>query len=205
MSNFLSNRDEVKIAFPVGTAVDNVELVSTEYVSGLSKKDSTPWEGIKFTFKRNIGTEVSTLSEIKMLPNEKWARERKDFRTGAVTMTAKQAFNEDVKAYNTYITYIAKTYGVSMDEMDALDGSTFSEIGEKLSSLINASKDNNIKCYLKTCKNKDGYTCLPSYMGTGFIQNMEHGAPNFSYSAKELSLLEAAKSDGVQDAVSDKI
>ena len=182
--------------FPVKEVVDNVELDKAEYVNAVSSNGNN-YEGIKFYFKRNVSGLTSYLTDLKSPPKQAWAQE-KTFPDGT-KITKEEDFNSKMKDYVSYLRHIAFAFGVTEQDLTAKGTfQTFGEAARNYCDVLNSRKDGN-RVFLKTVKNKDGYTCLPSYLGTGFCASMNEESPSFKYTERELELIELASKSGVSE------
>lgn len=182
--------------FPVKEIVDNVELEKAEYIKAISA-GGNEYEGIRFQFKRTSNGQTSNLSDLKSPPRENWSNER--ILPDGTKISKEEDFNNKMKEYVSYLRHIAFAFGVTEEDLTAKGNfKTFGEAASNYCDVLNARKTNR-KVYLKTVKNKDGYTSLPSYIGNGFCVSMDNGIPEFKYTDRELQLIELASRSGVAE------
>lgn len=182
--------------FPVQEVVDNVELDKVEYVNATSA-NGNPYEAIKFYFKRSHNGQIAYLTELKSPPRKEWGQER--MLPDGTKISKEEDYASKMKDYVTYLRHIAFAFGVTNEDLTSKGQfNTFADAAKSYCDVLN-SKKNGVKVYLKTVKNKDGYTCLPSYIGTGFCCSMNEETPGFKYTDRELELIENASRSGVQD------
>lgn len=183
--------------FPVKEVVDNVELDKVEYVNAISGSGNA-YEGVKFSFKRVVSGQTSYLTELKSPPREAWAQD-KTLPDGTF-ISKEDDFKSKMKDYVSYLRHIAFAFGVTEEDLTSRGNfSTFGEAAKSYCDVLNARKVNK-RVFLKTVKNKDGYTCLPTYIGTGFCASMDEESPSFRYTDRELELIELASKSGVSEA-----
>jgi len=175
---------------------DNVELINVEFNEGTGKSGK-PYKGIKFTFRREDQGVVEMLNELKLEPTDTYLKPRVQ-RDGSTQSVAEQ-LEINQKSYNTYLFHIATQYNCDLEKLVTIASSSFKEYAIAYADIVNESKSG--KCYLKTCKNKAGYTCLPDYVP--FLRNMELGSPNFSYNTREKEFIDNAESTGVKAPVTE--
>lgn len=182
--------------FPVKEAVDNVELDKAEYIKATSA-NGNDYEGIKFHFKRTASGQTSYLTDLKSPPRENWSAER--VLPDGTKITKEEDFNNKMKEYVSYLRHIAFAFGVTEEDLTSRGKfNTFGEAARGYCDILNSRK-NGKKVFLKTIKNKEGYTSLPSYIGNGFCASMDEEAPDFRYTDRELQLIELASKSGVEE------
>lgn len=181
--------------FPVKELVDNVELDKVEYIKAVSA-GGNDYEGIKFHFKRSSNGQTSYLSDLKSPPRESWATEK--VLADGTKISKEDDFNSKMREYVSYLRHIAFAVGVTEQDLTAKGTfSTFGEAAMNYCDVLNTKGKN--KVYLKTVKNKEGYTCLPSYVGTGFCSSMNDDIPDFKYTDRESQVIELASRSGVAE------
>lgn len=187
-----------KVEFPLALAVDNVELFRVEPNPNI--------KGLAFSFKRTQdkvvvdGTTVDTISFLTdsvLHPNLEYCKGGKTLQDGSI-QTVEQEYDGQVKQFMGYIRNIATTCGVANADLDAIGScESYEEFADKFCKVVNDA-DTTTKIYLKTVKDKSGYTKLPRYRGNGVVQKMADGYPEkWDYSAYELQMIEAAGATGV--------
>lgn len=182
--------------FPVKEVVDNVELDKAEYIKATSA-NGNDYEGIKFNFKRSAGGQTSYLSDLKSPPRENWASER--VLPDGTKISKEEDFNNKMKEYVSYLRHIAFAFGVTEEDLTSKGKfNTFGEAATAYCNTINERKTGK-RVFLKTIKNKEGYTSLPSYIGNGFCASMDEEAPDFRYTDRELQMIELASKSGVEE------
>jgi hypothetical protein len=180
--------------FPVKEAVDNVELDKVEYVNAVSANGNN-YEGVKFYFKRFVSGQTSYLADLKSPPKQDWSQER--LLPDGTKITKEEDYNSKMREYVSYLRHIAFAFGVTEEDLTSKGKfSTFGEAARNFCDVLN-ERAKNKKVFLKTVKNKDGYTCLPTYIGTGFCSSMDDESPSFKYTDRELDLIENASKSGV--------
>lgn len=182
--------------FPVKEVVDNVELDKVEYISATSS-NGNDYEGIKFYFKRSVSGLTSYFADLKSPPKEAWATERT--LPDGTKISKEEDFNSKMKEYVSYLRHIAFAFGVTEQDLASRGKfNTFAEAARSYCEVLNSKKEGS-KVFLKTVKNKDGYTCLPTYIGSGFCASMNEESPSFRYTDRELELIEKASRSGVSE------
>jgi hypothetical protein len=187
-----------KVEFPLALAVDNVELFKVEPNPNI--------KGLAFSFKRTQdkvvvdGATVDTISFITdsvLHPNIEYCKGGKILADGKV-QTIEQEYDGQVRQFMGYVRNIATTCGISNAELDAIGNcESYEEFADKFCKVVNDA-DTTTKVYLKTVKDKSGYTKLPRYRGNGVVQKMADGYPEkWEYSPYELQMIEAAGATGV--------
>lgn len=187
-----------KVEFPLALAVDNVELFRVEPNPNI--------KGLAFSFKRTQdkvvvdGATVDTISFLTdsvLHPNLEYCKGGKTLQDGSI-QTVEQEYDGQVKQFMGYIRNIATTCGVANADLDAIGScESYEEFADKFCKVVNDA-DTTTKIYLKTVKDKSGYTKLPRYRGNGVVQKMADGYPEkWDYSAYELQMIEAAGATGV--------
>lgn len=185
--------------FPVSEVVDNVELDNVEYVNAISASGIS-YEGVKFYFKKNLNGQTSYLTELKSPPRKEWAQER--MLPDGTKITKEEDYISKMKEYVSYLRHIAFGFGVTDEELTSKGQfSTFEEAAKSYCQVLSLKK-NNSRAYLKTVKNKDGYTALPSYIGAGFCASMDGERPAFKYTDREIELIELASRTGIVEETS---
>jgi len=194
----LENR--TKVDFPLGLAITNVELFKVEPNPNI--------KGLAFSFKRvseNVILEdgqppvntISFLTDSILHPNIEYCKGGRTLKDGSI-QTAEEEYEGQLKQFMGYVRNIATTCGVSDDAINAIGNcESYDEFADKFCEVVNAA-EKTTKVYLKTTKDKAGYTKLPRYRGTGVVQKMADGFPEkWEYSAYEQQMIEASGATGV--------
>lgn len=187
------------VPFPVSTAVDNVLLHLVE------PNENIP--AIKFTFKRiEDGVKItpgdapvdtiSFLTDSILLPKKEYCPGGKLKDDGTIE-TAEEHYAKEERVFIGYIRNIATACGVTKEQLSEIPAvESFDQFANEFCKVVNKYKSTD-PVYLKTVKDKAGYTKLPRYRGKGVIQPMTDGLPSFIYSDYELKMIEAAGATGV--------
>ncbi len=185
-----TNSNREKTDFPVGLAVDNVVLRE------ISKNEKIL--GIQFSFQRAEGSSISFLNDTLIPPNKSWYVNDKVFQDKI--LTAEEHYNMDVRIWLGYVRHILVAAGIDSEHFANITGNTLEELIDNIIHTINPLLNKSNTFYLKTTKNKSGYTSLPKYRGTGVAQATHLGYPdNFKYSDYEKQMIENSEKSGIQD------
>lgn len=184
-----SGEQKNKVNFPLGVAVDNVKLF------GCKPNEKIP--GVEFSFSRIDGDDISFLTDTILPPKKEWCLGGKQLANGDI-QTADQEYDQKVKQFGGYITYIAINAGVPKEKLDNIKAEDFDDFVKLFCETVMATKEDTL-LYLKTVKDKDGYTKLPRFRGKGVVAPMSDGFPVFEYTPFELNLIENSKQEGVEE------
>ncbi len=207
INNTGSGEKRNTVPFPVSTAVDNVLLHLAE------PNENIP--AIKFTFKRiqdglelTPGTApvdtISFLTDSVLLPKKEYCQGGRLKDDGSVE-TPEEHYAKEERVFMGYIRKIATACGVTKEQLSEIPAvESFDQFADEFCKVVNKYKGND-PVYLKTVKDKNGYTKLPKYRGKGVIQPMTDGLPLFTYSDYELQMIEAAGATGVVEEEPTKI
>ncbi len=179
-----------KVDFPVAVAVDNVILRSIEMNPNI--------EGVQFNFQRVDGDTIAFMTDTLLPPKVEWFKE--DKVVGDKTVTAEEQYQANVRSFLGYVKHILTACGVSDHDLKSVGqhgslGEYITAMCKIVNPILNANK---IPLYLKTVKDKSGYTKLPKFRGKGVVAPMEEGKPLFEYSDYEQELLDLAGVEGVE-------
>lgn len=182
--------NRTKVEFPVGLAVDNVTLRSIEKNENIT--------GIDFNFQRIEGETIAWLTSSILPPKREWFTESKTI--GDKTITAEDQFMSALRSFMGYVKHILNAAGVPMTALDDVKGETLEELINNAIAVANPLIDTKATFYLKTVKDKNGYTKIPQYKGTGVAQASDLGYPSkHAYSIYEQDILDAISGEGVVD------
>jgi len=182
--------NRTKVEFPVDLAVDNVTLRNIERTERIT--------GIDFNFQRVEGETISWLTGSILPPKKEWFTESKII--GDKTITADEQFMGAVRSFMGYVKHILNAAGVSTTALDNVTGTTLEELIDNAIVTANPLIDAKATFYLKTVKDKNGYTRIPQYRGTGVAQASDLGYPSkHAYSTYEQDILDAVGGEGVVD------
>lgn len=182
-----SKRD--KVDFPVGLAVDKVQLRNIELNPNI--------DGVLFNFQRVEGDTIAFLSDTLLPPKQEWYTE--DKTVGDKIVSAEEQYNAQVRSFIGYVRHILTNCGVDDHDLTKIGNhATLVDYINAMCKVVNPILETTkTLVYLKTVRDKAGYTKLPRYRGKGMIQNMELGKPNFEYTEYETQLLSEASKEGV--------
>lgn len=182
--------NRTKVEFPVGLAVDNVTLRSIEKNERIT--------GIDFNFQRVDGETIAWLTGSILPPKKEWFTESKTI--GDKTITADEQFMGGVRSFMGYVKHILNAAGVPLTALDSVVGETLEELIDNAIVVANPLIDTKATFYLKTVKDKNGYTKIPQYRGTGVAQASDLGYPSkHAYSTYEQDILDSISGEGVED------
>lgn len=185
-----SNNSREKVPFPLGVAVDNVSLRAIEKNEKIL--------GVDFSFQRVDKDTISFLTSSVLPPKKEWFTTNKVI--GDKTLTPEDQYNAQLNTWVGYIRHILIAAAIHVDVLNNVKGESVEEFIDDLVKTINPLLDSKNLFYLKTVKDKGGYTKLPMFRGTGVAQSMDLGYPSkFVYSAYEQELLDTAEMEGVVD------
>lgn len=185
-----SENSRQKVDFPVDLAVSNVTLRSIEKNEKIL--------GVRFNFQRIDGDTISWLTDTILPPNESWFKD--DKIVNDKTITPQQQYISSVNSFMGYIRHILIAADVDVKEFANISGETIEELVDNIVSTINPLIDTSATFYLKTVKDKNGYTKLPGFKGTGVAQSTKAGYPiKHVYTPYETSLINLSKKEGVTD------
>lgn len=185
--------NRTKVNFPVDLAVENVTLRSIEKNERIL--------GIDFNFQRIDGDTIAWLTGSILPPKKEWFTEPKVI--GDKTITADDQFQNAVKSFMGYVRHILNAAGVAMIDLNNVAGESLEDLIDNLISTANPLIDTKATFYLKTVKDKNGYTRIPQYRGTGVAQSTDLGYPSkFAYSTYEQDIMESLDVEGVVDDTS---
>jgi hypothetical protein len=183
--------NRTKVEFPVDLAVDNVTLRSIERTERIT--------GINFNFQRVEGETIAWLTGSILPPKKEWFTENKTI--GDKTITADDQFMGAVRSFMGYVKHILNAAGVSMTALDDVRGENLEQLIDNAIAAANPLIDIKATFYLKTVKDKNGYTKIPQYRGTGVAQATELGYPSkHAYSIYEQDILDSINGEGVVDS-----
>jgi hypothetical protein len=187
-----SGEQRNKTDFPVDVAVDNVKLLRCE------PNEKIP--GIQFTFSRVDGDNISFLTDTILPPRQEWCLGGKVLSDNTV-QTATQEYEMKQKQYAGFVKYLAVNAGVPKNKLE-IEAEDFNDFVNQFCKAVMDNKTDTL-LYLKTVKDKDGYTKLPKFRGKGVLAPMSDGYPVFEYTDYELKLIDSFKSEGVEDDAPD--
>lgn len=192
-TNSGSSEPKTKTNFPLGKAVDNVVLFKCE------PNDKIP--GVSFTFLRREGDTISFLTDTILPPKKEWCSGGKQLPDGTI-QTAQQEYDQKVKQFSGYITYLATGSGIPKEATANIKAESFDDFVKVFCEAVNTNKTDDL-LYLKTVKDKDGYTKLPRFKGKGVVSLMDDGHPVFEYTSYEQDLIDKFKQEGVEADLDD--
>jgi hypothetical protein len=179
-SKFGFSEDQVKNSgnpFPVGEKVDDVEITDCKYSSGQNKM-GVPWEAIDVTYTRagtSINDRIFSINEDSITVRP-WLKED----------TVEAATEDAYKTLNTQLLHIATKLGLTSDDLNKMDRSTFYTMANAYCSLI---MDNckGVKLYMKTIPDGN-YTRVArtSSSAVPFLHRMGDGECTLKYTTSEL-------------------
>jgi hypothetical protein len=182
--------NRTKVDFPLDLAVSNVTLRSIE------KNDKIL--GINFNFQRVDGDTISFLTGSILPPKKEWFTEAKKIKD--VVITADEQFMNSVKSFMGYVNHILIAAGVASDALKGITGETLDDLIDNVVKAASPLIDTKATFYLKTVKDKNGYTKIPQYRGTGVAQSTDLGYPSkFAYTTYEQDIMDAMDVEGVED------
>jgi hypothetical protein len=185
-----ANSSRTKVDFPVDLAVDNVTLRSITANERIL--------GIDFNFQRVEGDTISWLTGSILPPKKEWFTQSKV--VNGKTITAEEQYQAGVSSFMGYVRHILTAAGVPITAFKNISGETLEEVISSLISTVNPLIDTKALFYLKTVKDKNGYTRIPQFRGNGVAQSMDLGYPSkFSYSTYEADIMKALDIEGVVD------
>jgi len=184
------NTNRTKVDFPVGLAVDNVTLRNIEKNERIL--------GINFNFQRIEKDTIAWLTGTILPPKKEWFTENKVI--GDKTITPEDQFMGAVKSFMGYVKHILNAAGVPITALDEVKGETLEQVIDNAIAIVNPLIDPKATFYLKTIKDKNGYTKLPQFRGTGVAQSSDLGYPSkHVYSTYEQDILDMLDEEGVVD------
>jgi len=185
--------NRTKVDFPVDLAVENVTLRSIERNERIL--------GIDFNFQRVDGDTIAWLTGSILPPKKEWYTESK--QVGDKVITADEQFNSAVNSFMGYVRHILSAAGVPADALNDVTGDTLEALVDNLISTALPLINTKATFYLKTVKDKNGYTRIPQFRGTGVVQASDLGYPSkFAYSTYERDILDTLGVEGVTDSTS---
>lgn len=186
-----SNNSREKVAFPLGVAIDNVSLRAIEKNERIL--------GVDFSFQRVEKDTISFLTSSILPPKKEWFTV--DKVVGDKTLTPEEQYSAQLNTWVGYIRHILIAAAVPVDVLNNIKGESVEEFIDELVKVVNPLLDSKNLFYLKTVKDKGGYTKLPMYRGTGVAQSMDLGFPSkFVYNAYEQELMDTSEMEGVVDS-----
>jgi len=185
-----SNSSRTKVDFPVDLAVDNVTLRSISLNERIL--------GIDFNFQRVEGDTISWLTGSILPPKEEWYSSSKIIN--GKTITPQEQYKAGVSSFMGYVRHILTAAGVPVATFKEISGESLEEVINNLITTVNPLIDTKATFYLKTVKDKNGYTRIPQFRGTGVAQSTDLGYPSkFAYSTYEEDIMKALDIEGVVD------
>lgn len=185
-----SNSSRTKVDFPVDLAVDNVTLRSVSLNERIL--------GIDFNFQRVEGDTISWLTGSILPPKEEWYSSSKVIN--GKTITPQEQYKAGVSSFMGYVRHILTAAGVPVATFKEISGESLEEVINNLITTVNPLIDTKATFYLKTVKDKNGYTRIPQFRGTGVAQSTDLGYPSkFAYSTYEEDIMKALDIEGVVD------
>lgn len=189
-SESTSSASRTKVEFPLGLAVDNVTLRNVERNKNIL--------GIDFNFQRIEGETISWLTGSILPPKKEWFVENKVI--GDKTITADEQFMGAVRSFTGYVKHILHAAGMPIDGIDDITGETLEDLINNMINKANTLINPKATFYLKTVKDKNGYTKIPQYRGTGVARSSDLGYPTeHTYSSYEQEILDSVSGEGVVD------
>ena len=186
--NDLNDNNRQKVDFPLSLTVDNVTLRNIEKNERIL--------GITFNFQRIKGDTISWLTGSILPPVKDWYNETKIIE--GKTITPEEQYVAAIKGFMGYVRHILVAAGVKSEDLNTISGNTIEELINNVIETANPLIDKDAKFYLKTVKNKAGYTSLPQYRRTGVALSMNLGQPTtFQYSNYEQKLIDEFQKEGV--------
>lgn len=183
---------KTKVDFPLEVAVENVTLFKVEPNERI--------QGIDFTFtwtgEKDGVEQIAFLTDTVLPPKKEWC-EGGDLKKDGTVETPEEDYNKQLRQFNGTLKYIVTNCGVPKNVVDAVAGSDFDSYAEEFCKVVNANKTSDA-LYLKTVKDKKGYTKLPKYRGKGFIAPMSDGYPVFEYNDYEKGLIKEFAKEGIE-------
>lgn len=178
-----------KVPFPVEVAVDNVSLKSIE--------KNEKFQGLTFVFQRADSDTISWLNGNILVPKKEWITSEKQVKDKVLSI--EEQWLGQVNSWLGYVRHILKAAGIENEVLNQIQGETIDDVIDSIVKTINPLLNPSNLFYLKTVKNKGGYTSLPTYRGTGVAQSMDLGYPtNFVYTDYEQQLIDE-NYEGVDD------
>ena len=182
--------NRTKVEFPVGLAVDNVTL------RNISKNERIL--GIDFNFQRIEGETISWLTGSILPPKKEWFTESK--KIGDKVISPEEQFMAAVRSFMGYVKHILIAARVPAAALNDVSGETLEELIDNAIRTANPLIDTKATFYLKTIKDKNGYTKIPQFRGTGVAQASDLGYPSkHAYSTYEQDILDIVDEEGVVD------
>lgn len=176
--------------FPVGEGVEDVEITGAKY----SCAENDSWEAIDISYTRAGTTITDKMFAVK--------REGIRVRSFVPDDTEEDAYADQVRTFNTQLLHIASKLGLTREDLASCSTKNFASLAKDYCDMINKNCK-GVKLYLKTTKDKNGYTkvCRNTYSATPFVQRMDSGECELKYTEKELVMLEDNKApkNGVVD------
>jgi hypothetical protein len=179
--------------FPVGVAVENVEITDCKYVSG--EKNGKEWEAIEVTYTRK-GTSINDRMFF-VNPDNVTTR---PYIPGD---THEDAVAERVRVFNTQLLHIATKLGLDANDLSVCNTAKSTKgFAETYCGLIK-SNCKGVLLYAKTISD-GGYTKISrnSSNTVPFLQCMSDGECELAYTPKEIIALQnaTAPKNGVSGA-----
>lgn len=183
-----ANSSRTKVSFPVDLAVDNVTLRSISPNERLL--------GIDFNFQRIEGDTISWLTGSILPPKEEWYTQSKVINGKSIS--SQEQYKAGISSFMGYVRHILTAAGVPVSTFKEISGETLEEVISNVITTVNPLIDTKELLYLKTVKDKNGYTRIPQFRGTGVAQPMSLGYPSkFAYSTYENDIMTALDIEGV--------
>lgn len=184
-----SGQKRDKETFPLEVAVDNVKLFKCQPNPNLP--------GVEYTFMRTTDDAVSFLTDSVLPPKEEWCVGGKVLPDGKI-QTPEEDYAQQVRIFISNIVYIATNCGVPKEKVNNIKSEDLQEFLTLFCSTVMENKTDDL-VYLKTVKDKNGYTKLPKYRGKGFIAPMSDGYPVFEYTDYENKMIADSGKEGVEE------
>lgn len=189
--NEASSTSREKVNFPVDLAVSDVTLRNVQRNERIL--------GIDFNFQRVEGNTISFLTGSILPPKLEWYSDKV---IEGKTISASDQFESAIKSFMGYVKHILYAAGVAITGLDNVTGNTLEELIDNAIATANTLIDPKATFYLKTIKDKNGYTKIPQYRGTGVAQATDLGYPTkHAYSVYEQDILDSIGDLNVEKVV----